>query len=97
MHEVAATGTPAILVPWAGAADDHQTDNVAWLSEVGAAVLVDEAAWRDGALGTEIERLRGSAEERQALADAARRRGEVHRSGALASLIREVALTSRPS
>ncbi|MFN3254637.1 MAG: UDP-N-acetylglucosamine--N-acetylmuramyl-(pentapeptide) pyrophosphoryl-undecaprenol N-acetylglucosamine transferase [Ilumatobacter sp.] len=97
VHEVAATGTPAILVPWAGAADDHQSDNVAWLSEVGAAVLVDEAACRDGALGVEIERLRGSVDARRALADAARQRGEVHRSGALASLIREVALTSRSS
>src|SRR5690606_1924343 len=42
VHEVAVTGTPAILVPWAGSADDHQTDNVRWLSEVGGAVLLAE-------------------------------------------------------
>ena len=31
VHEVAVTGTPAVLVPWAASADDHQTDNVEWL------------------------------------------------------------------
>ena len=36
VHEVAVTGIPAILIPWSGAADDHQTENVRWLSEVGA-------------------------------------------------------------
>ena len=46
VHEVAVTGAPAILVPWAGAADDHQTDNVEWLSEVGAAVLMPEGDTR---------------------------------------------------
>ena len=35
VHEVAVTGIPSILIPWSGAADDHQTDNVRWLSDVG--------------------------------------------------------------
>ena len=38
--EVAAIGVPSILVPWPGAAEDHQTDNARTLAEVGAAVLV---------------------------------------------------------
>ena len=42
VHEVAATGVPAILVPWAGAAEDHQTANVAWLADGGGAVLLPE-------------------------------------------------------
>ena len=33
--EVAVTGTPAILVPWSGAAEDHQTANVRWLVRPG--------------------------------------------------------------
>ncbi len=40
--EVAVTGTPAILVPWSGAAEDHQTLNVRWLSDQGAAILLPE-------------------------------------------------------
>lgn len=95
VHEVAVTGTPAILVPWAGSADDHQTDNVAWLSEVGGAVLLREADI--GRLEETIDALRADTDRRDELGAAARRRGEIHRSGALASLIERVALTSLPS
>ena len=40
--EVAVTGTPSILVPWAASAEDHQTLNVRWLADQGAAVLLAE-------------------------------------------------------
>ena len=98
VHEVAVTGVPAILIPWSGAADDHQTENVRWLSDVGGAVLMTEASMGSDAsrLGDAIEGLRGDAEARTGLAVAARRRGEVHRSGALASLVERVALASTP-
>jgi UDP-N-acetylglucosamine--N-acetylmuramyl-(pentapeptide) pyrophosphoryl-undecaprenol N-acetylglucosamine transferase len=92
VHEVAVTGVPAILVPWAGAADDHQTDNVQWLSEVGAAVLLAEPDL--AGLADQIGRLRLVETDRDALSAAALARGEVHRSGALAELIERVALTS---
>ena len=95
VHEVAVAGVPAILVPWAGAADDHQTDNVQWLSEVGGAVLMAEAEL--GRLGEEIDRLRLDEADRHALGVAAHARGDVHRSGALAELIEHVALTSATS
>lgn len=95
VHEVAVTGIPAILVPWSGAADDHQRGNVEWLSEVGGAVMMPELRLAaQGALAREIERLRHDPGARDALSAAARRRGEVHRSGALAGLIEQVALTS---
>ena len=92
VHEVAVTGTPAILVPWAASADDHQTDNVRWLTEVDGAVLLEEHGL--GRLDETIEALRADDERRSALGAAARRRGEIHRSGALAGLIERVALTS---
>ena len=95
VHEVAVTGVPAILVPWAGAADDHQTNNVRWLSEVGGAVVLTEADL--GRLGEEIDRLRTDANARAELSRAAHARGDVHRSGALAELIERVALTSATS
>lgn len=96
VHEVAATGIPAMLVPWSGAADDHQTQNVRWLSDVGAAVLMREAELAS-TLADAIEDLRGDEEARDRLAVAARRRGEVHRSGALAALIERVAIASSPT
>lgn len=95
VHEVAATGIPAILVPWAGAADDHQTANVRWLVEAGGAVQLSEADLAQrGRLGAEIERLRHDDDSREALSEAAYARGEIHRSGALAELIEKVALAS---
>ena len=95
VHEVAVTGTPAILVPWAASADDHQTDNVRWLSEVGGAVLLPEGDIAQ--LAEQIDALRADPSRRAGLSDAARRRGEVSRSGALAGLIERVAVTSASS
>jgi UDP-N-acetylglucosamine:LPS N-acetylglucosamine transferase len=91
--EVAATGTPAILVPWPGAAEDHQTANVRWLSDRGAAVYLPES--RLGELGEEIERLRRDTASRTALGHAAAELGGVHRSGALAALVERVAAAPR--
>ena len=90
VHEVAVTGTPAILVPWSGAAEDHQTANVRWLSDQGAAVLIRETDV--GGLGAAVIRLREQPEELAALAANASELGKVHRRGALAELIESVAL-----
>jgi UDP-N-acetylglucosamine--N-acetylmuramyl-(pentapeptide) pyrophosphoryl-undecaprenol N-acetylglucosamine transferase len=95
VHEVAVTGTPAILVPWAASADDHQSDNVRWLSEVGGAVLLEEHELER--LGNEIDALRADAARRTDLSVAARQRGEVSRSAALAGLIERVAVASDES
>lgn len=95
VHEVAVTGTPAILVPWAASADDHQTDNVEWLREVGGAILLRESDVGD--LGDTIESLRDDPGRRTEIAVAAHRRGDLSRSGALARLIERVAVTSDPS
>ena len=40
--ELAAVGVPAVLVPFAKAADDHQTLNARFLAQAGAAVLLPE-------------------------------------------------------
>jgi undecaprenyldiphospho-muramoylpentapeptide beta-N-acetylglucosaminyltransferase len=46
--ELAAAGVPSVLVPWPGAADDHQTDNARVMEQAGAAVLLPDAQ-ADGA------------------------------------------------
>ncbi len=43
VFELAAAGIPAILVPWAGAAADHQTRNAERFAEAGAAVVISDA------------------------------------------------------
>lgn len=89
-HEVAVTGTPAVLVPWSGAAEDHQTLNVRWLADRKAAVHLPEADL--ASLGDVVDRLRHDDDARLALARSARELGELHRSGALAHLVESVAL-----
>jgi len=95
VHEVAVTGVPAVLVPWAGSTDNHQTDNVNWLVEVDGAVAVTEDKLED--LPDAIEQLRQNVTLRSALSMAAADRGMVHRTGALAALVERVAVTSNPS
>jgi UDP-N-acetylglucosamine--N-acetylmuramyl-(pentapeptide) pyrophosphoryl-undecaprenol N-acetylglucosamine transferase len=89
--ELAAIGVPSILVPWPGAAADHQTDNARSLAEVGAAVLLPEAELTAARLAEEIDRLEADPAALAAMAAAARAAGEIHHSGRLALLIEEVA------
>ena len=44
--ELAALGTPAILVPYPYATADHQRKNARWMVDGGAALLVDDAELR---------------------------------------------------
>ena len=93
--EVAATGTPAILVPWAESAEDHQTLNVRWLSGVAAAVLLPENELHR--LGAEIEDLRAHPVRLNAMGGRAHSLGELNRGDALPALIERVALASNAS
>ncbi len=89
--ELAATGSPAIVVPWPGAAANHQVDNVRQLVERGGAVLVEEADLTPARLAAEIDRLGGDRQALDAMAAAANAVGAAHRSGALVAAILEVA------
>ena len=89
VHEVAAVGVPSVLVPWDGAAEDHQRANVSWLADQGGAVLLAESEL--GRLGGLIDNLRSDPERRRSLAERAAEVGAVNRSGRLAELIDSVA------
>jgi UDP-N-acetylglucosamine--N-acetylmuramyl-(pentapeptide) pyrophosphoryl-undecaprenol N-acetylglucosamine transferase len=90
VHEVAVTGTPAIFVPWPDAAEDHQRLNVAWLSDVGGAVAVEENEL--GFLAEVVQDLRESSSRRLTIGAAAFEMGAVHRRAALTALIESIAL-----
>jgi UDP-N-acetylglucosamine--N-acetylmuramyl-(pentapeptide) pyrophosphoryl-undecaprenol N-acetylglucosamine transferase len=87
--EVAATGTPSILVPWPGAAGDHQTSNVRWLSDQGGAVLLPETELRR--LGDVIDGLRADRAALAGLAEHAARAGQQHRGRTLVDVIERAA------
>lgn len=88
--ELAAIGVPSVLVPWPGAAEDHQTDNARTLADVGAAILVPEPEFTGRRLLEIVDGLLGDPDRLRQLARAARAAGERHRSPALLDLVEEV-------
>ena len=94
--EVSVVGVPCILVPWAGAAEDHQTKNAVWLAEAGAATLVAEA---DASSARVRELVVGLMNDRDTLAEmgrAARALGRIHDGTLLTRAIERVgSLTMR--
>ena len=89
--ELAATGTPAIVVPWPGAAENHQVDNARTLSGVGAAILLAQTDLDADRLEAEVAGLMADRDRLGRIATAARVEGERHRGSSLIELIEEVA------
>lgn len=60
MAELIATKKPAIIVPWSGAAENHQYYNAKLLSDTGAAIMVQEDVWSGFLLMEEVRGIFGS-------------------------------------
>jgi UDP-N-acetylglucosamine--N-acetylmuramyl-(pentapeptide) pyrophosphoryl-undecaprenol N-acetylglucosamine transferase len=91
VSELAAAGLPAVLVPFPGAVDDHQTRNAAFLVEQGAAVLVPQPEFSPQRLAAEFGRYGA---DRALLLDSALRARALARPGAaveIADLCQQVA------
>ena len=82
---------PAIVVPWPGAAENHQVGNARPLGERGAAVVIEQHDLTVDRLVAEIGRLQADPAALDALATAAHDAGALSRSGALVELIERVA------
>jgi len=85
--ELSAAGVPAIIIPWPGAAEDHQTDNASILGSIGAAVVLPEAELSGLRLATLVNELFHDQASLQEMAASAFAAGELHRSGRLADVI----------
>jgi UDP-N-acetylglucosamine--N-acetylmuramyl-(pentapeptide) pyrophosphoryl-undecaprenol N-acetylglucosamine transferase len=70
--ELAAAGLPALLVPLADAAGDHQAANAALAAAAGAGLTVREADWRGDALAGAVAALLADPRAWQAASAAAR-------------------------
>jgi UDP-N-acetylglucosamine:LPS N-acetylglucosamine transferase len=92
--ELACVGVASVLVPWRGAADDHQRANAAWLAARGGTEIVADEDVAAAVAATES--LLDDAPRRAALAGAARAAGAPHRGGEVGALVRRVAETGRP-
>ncbi len=89
--ELSVIGRPAILVPYALAADDHQLANARALGDAGAAWIMPESAFTPAALAARVEELLRSPQLLAAAAAAARGLGRPDAAERLADLVIECA------
>ena len=85
--EIATVGVAAVLVPWPDAADGHQELNARWLTDLGAGILVDDAACSDGRAVAEVTQLLANTQRISEFARSAYELGALHRSNALMEAI----------
>ena len=88
--ELVAVGSAAVVVPWAGSADDHQRSNARWLSDAGAAIVVEEHEIASR-FASEVSRVLDDAVVRERLAAKSYALGALNRSSAIGSLIEAAA------
>jgi UDP-N-acetylglucosamine--N-acetylmuramyl-(pentapeptide) pyrophosphoryl-undecaprenol N-acetylglucosamine transferase len=93
--EIATVGVASVLIPWPGAADNHQEHNARWLSNDGAAILSDDASCRNGATLQVVQELASNKELQTKLAQKARQKGDIHRSNELVKVIENAASSAR--
>lgn len=93
--EVSTIGIASVLVPWSGAAEDHQTANASWLGDHGGAQVIDEKTITNEQLADQVVALIDDQAKLNSLASAARSAGQQHRETKLAELIIKVAAQSQ--
>jgi UDP-N-acetylglucosamine--N-acetylmuramyl-(pentapeptide) pyrophosphoryl-undecaprenol N-acetylglucosamine transferase len=71
VSEVAVVGVPSVLIPWSGAAEDHQTANAQVLVAAGAAEVISDAELTADRLGAVLEALIADPDRRQHMRAAA--------------------------
>lgn len=89
--ELAAAGVPSVLVPWPGAADDHQSANAAAMAAAGAAIVLPDADCTGEGLAAVADALLDDADRLAAMTAAARSVARPDAADQLASLVEEVA------
>lgn len=89
--ELQVAGRPAVLIPFAAAADDHQTANAEGLTSVGAADLFTEQEFTPGALGALLERRLADPHSLAVRAAAARASAKPEAAKSLADLAENLA------
>ncbi len=85
--ELATVGMPALVVPWPGAAENHQVGNARELSDHHAAVLIEESDLTTDRVVGEVTSLMADHAKLAEMSAASAALGSRHRSGALVDLI----------
>ena len=83
LAEIAALGTPSIIVPLAGSLDQDQTHNAREMATAEAAVLMKQSSLTPASLAGAIEPLMADEARLQSMSDKARKFGELDAVGRL--------------
>jgi len=92
LAELAASGTPAILVPLPNSTDDHQRRNAEVVARAGAAVALEERELTGDTLAAAITGLVGDAKRRHRMATAARQLARPDAAQRIADRVEQLAL-----
>jgi UDP-N-acetylglucosamine--N-acetylmuramyl-(pentapeptide) pyrophosphoryl-undecaprenol N-acetylglucosamine transferase len=93
--DISVIGRPAILIPFAAAAGDHQTVNAAGLAQTGGAVLMPEAGLDVARLSAEIAAILQAPEKAEAMAAAALAQGRPDATIRLVAMVEALSGTDR--
>ncbi|MDJ0568969.1 MAG: undecaprenyldiphospho-muramoylpentapeptide beta-N-acetylglucosaminyltransferase [Pleurocapsa sp. MO_192.B19] len=90
LTELAFTGTPAVLIPYPYAAEDHQTYNAQEFSDAGAAVVYQQSALTAEILTEQVSQWLRSPEKLQEMANKAKALAITDSAERLADIIRSL-------
>ena len=90
LTELAFTGTPAVLIPYPYAAEDHQTYNAKEFSDAGAAVVYQQSTLTAAILTEQVSQWLRSPEQLQAMANKAKALSITDSAERLADIIRSL-------
>lgn len=95
--DISVIGRPAILVPFAAAAGDHQSANARALLEAGGAIVMPEAAFTPAALAGQIAAVLGQPDAARRMAHGALAYGRADAAEQLAVIVETLGLGRSPA
>jgi UDP-N-acetylglucosamine--N-acetylmuramyl-(pentapeptide) pyrophosphoryl-undecaprenol N-acetylglucosamine transferase len=95
VFEIAASGTPAILVPYPHASADHQTANARWMADAGAAIVIPDSELSGVRMAEEVAALLADRVRLAEMASASRRLARPDAAREVASELLQAARTPR--
>lgn len=90
LTELAITATPAILVPYPYAAENHQTYNAKEFAEAGAALVYQQTELTKDILSEQVSKLLRSPEQLQSMADRAASLAVIDSAERLGNIVRDL-------
>ena len=93
IFEIASWGSPSIIVPLPGAAEDHQTKNAYAYARAGAAVVIEQNNLTTNLLLEEVERILTDAQTAHTMSEAARKFGRPDAAKVIANALMDIAIS----